>query len=314
MRSSPRTYFVQAALHILWVGLLGLAVACSGKPVRVAAWPIPAVGPGQLLAYVPAGAQLLVEIDVARLRANPVVGALVRRFVDAATPVTPGVPLPPGLPTSLRGVDAIVIASFMVGAADAQTLTLLRVDPTHHVAGVGVGAGVVAVGPENLIAQALLLGNAPSGAARGHQLSAALVAARQRIALPGTDGSALRITATLSTAAAAALGVPPTLAVWSDVVDDAAILISCPRASVDALAQRLRQFEQNTVLRLLGLAPSLAQLRVQHNAPWARIIVVIAPGPLRRAVQRASATLGTTVDSPGMPVQNVPQSSQGAVP
>ena len=62
--------------------------------------------------------------------------------------------------------------------------------------------------------------------------------------MPGTDAVALRITATISAVAAAAIGVPTTLAVWSDVVDDAAILLSCPRASVDTLAQRLQILEQ----------------------------------------------------------------------
>ena len=279
---------------VVLLAILGAVVACGGKPARPPRWPVPRSGPGQLLAYVPAGAQLLVEIDVARLRANPVVGELVRRLVDAESPVNPGVPLPPGLPASMRGVDAIVLASFGVGSDDAQTLTLLQVAPNHTVAGVEVGVGVVAVGPENLVAQALLMGNAARGLALAHRMSAALLAARQRIELPGTDASALRITATVSPAAAATLGVPTTLAVWSDVVDDAAILLSCPRASVDTLAQRLRQLSQHKMVRLLGLAPSLAQLRVQHTAPWSRIIVVIAPGPLRRAVQRGLAALGAT--------------------
>ncbi len=297
-------------MHMLLLGVVGLAIACGGKPVPPIAWPVPRVGPGQLVAYVPAGAQLLVEIDVARLRANPVVGELVRLLVDTQTPIDAGVDLPPGLPPSLQGVEAIVIASFLVGSVDAQTLTLLQVAPNHNVVGVAVGDGVVAVGPENLVARALLLGNAARGATPAHQLRATLIAARQRIELPGTDASVLRITAILSPAAAAALGVPTTLALWSDIVDDAAILISCPRASVDALAQRLQQFGQTKMVRLLGLAPSLAQVRVQHTAPWSRIIVVITPGPLRRAVQRALATLSSLRTA----TQNVPQSSQGALP
>ena len=289
-----RSRVASAVRAIVLLGLLATVVACAGNPARPPTWRVPRVGPRQLLAYVPVGAQVLVEIDVARLRANPVVGDMVRRLVDAETPVNPGVPLPPGLPASLQGIDAILIASFLVGDDDAQTLTLLQVAPNHTVAGVEVGVGVVAVGPENLVAQALLMGNAARGLVPAHRMSAALLAARQRIELPGTDAVALRITATISAVAAAAIGVPTTLAVWSDVVDDAAILLSCPRASVDTLAQRLRQLSQHKMVRLLGLAPSLAQLRVQHTAPWSRIIVVIAPGPLRRAVQRALAALGAT--------------------
>lgn len=310
---SLRSYDVlsmRCRLSVMLLGALTVVVACAGTSAQLPAWPVPTVGPGQLLAYVPAGAQLLVEIDVARLRANPVVGELMRLLVDAETSVNADLALPAELPRSLRGVDAIVIASFLVGAADAQSLTLLRVMPNQNVAGVVVGPGVVAVGPENLVAQALLRGNAASGATPAHQLSAALLAARQRIELPGTTANALRITATLAPAAAAALGVPSTLAVWSDVVDDAAILLSCPRAAVDGLARRLRQLGDTKMMRLLGLAPSLAQLRVQHTAPWSRIIIVITPGPLRRAAQRALATLGSL----GTPMQIVPQSSQGAMP
>jgi hypothetical protein len=55
--------------------LLVVAMACGGQP-RPAPNPKPHVvtGAEHVLALLPEGAQMIVEIDLARLRTNPVVG------------------------------------------------------------------------------------------------------------------------------------------------------------------------------------------------------------------------------------------------
>ena len=58
--------------------LLAIAAACggSGAPAAVSPAEPPPTGTLRLLAMLPQGAQIVVEVDLARLRANPVVGAV----------------------------------------------------------------------------------------------------------------------------------------------------------------------------------------------------------------------------------------------
>ena len=65
----------------------GVLVACGGKAKStttssLASTPRPVTAAERVLALLPDGAQLVVEIDFARLRANPVVGALVIRALE----------------------------------------------------------------------------------------------------------------------------------------------------------------------------------------------------------------------------------------
>src|SRR3954471_20766703 len=105
---------------------LAMTAACGGgraKPPVTSAATVPAartagVGPLPLL---PDGAQLIVELDLARLRANPIVGKLV-------TAALAGPPLPIGsdIPMSpLAHVDALVLASYGIGTSQAATVTVL---------------------------------------------------------------------------------------------------------------------------------------------------------------------------------------------
>lgn len=266
--------------------------------------PLPEAGPGRLLAFVPPNADLVVEIDVARLRNNPALGELARKLIDSDVPLAPQTSLPPGVPTSLRGVDAIVLASYHVGGADAQTLTLLQAAPGQRVAGVTVAPGIVAVGPENLAASAVLLGGNPT---LQNQLTTTLAKTRQHASLAGSSGAVLRIAAHLTPAVAADLRVPIDVAVWSDVVDDAVLIVACPKADAPAVLQRLQHTARLPLLGMLGLAPSLADATLQPMGAWSRVVVVVQPNRLRRVVQRATAVLGK-------PNADVPQSSQGVAP
>ncbi len=77
----------------------------------------------RILPLLPDGAQVIVEVDLARLRANPVVGAVVTQLVagDVALGSLPGeVP-----PLSLAHADTMVMASYGVGTSSAATVIVL---------------------------------------------------------------------------------------------------------------------------------------------------------------------------------------------
>src|SRR5580765_6120790 len=106
------------------------AVAACSHPAAVPALSTPAkplAGTERVLALLPEGAQLVVEIDLARLRANTVVGDVATRALAqlGADTKLPGLPVAvAGSP--LAGADAVVLAAYGVGTDHAGTLTVLQ--------------------------------------------------------------------------------------------------------------------------------------------------------------------------------------------
>ncbi len=130
---------VTAVTAAMRAGVAALAVvlaACShGKSVESPnVDPAPTTPGDKLLAMLPPGAQVVIEIDLARLRANPAIGAVVTQALavranedvpdpkDTKDPKSLGL----GMPASpLAGADQIVLAAYGVGTAQAATLTVL---------------------------------------------------------------------------------------------------------------------------------------------------------------------------------------------
>src|SRR5690348_8843767 len=116
-----------------WASGLGLcalaSVACAAhrKPAPSAAVSTrPATVSERILPLLPDGAQVVVELDLARLRANPVVGAVATRALERLG----GDSHVPGLPFAVQGsplgnADAVVIASYGVGTAQAASVVVL---------------------------------------------------------------------------------------------------------------------------------------------------------------------------------------------
>src|SRR5206468_6782244 len=110
-------------------------------------------GTEHVLALLPDGAQLIVEIDLARLRKNAVVGDLATKALAqlGADAKLPGLPIAAqGSP--LAGADTIVMAAYGVGTAQAATLMILQTkqdlaDATR------VAPDLVAIGPDEWTAQ-----------------------------------------------------------------------------------------------------------------------------------------------------------------
>ncbi len=287
-------------------------LACGGGARRpVTSPPVetrPATPADRIMALLPDGAQLIIEIDLARLRKNTVVGKLV---TDALTgPALPGiagqVPLSP-----LVHADALVLASYGIGTSSAATVTVLATAETVPNS-VPLGDGLVALGPEIWTAQ-LEARAAIAGTGQIMKVTASkdLLALRDHAMPAGAPGAALRLTARLSFDARVALArqtgldAPPAqISIWGDVVDDLAIIVDAD--AVDPGDKKTKQptkrlengvrtilagLAGEPALQLLGLPSSISGARVVAKGTWVRTIIAIGPSHLKRVVQRAAAML-----------------------
>lgn len=283
---------------------LAVGTACSGGGAagRVPPAVIPersATAGDALLDVLPPGAEVVLEVDLARLRDNAVVGELARAHLVE----------PPGLPgasgASLGGADAVVLAAYRVGTPAATTMTVVR-GGSPPAEAIELGEARWAMVAEGDVAAVL----DASGDGDDLAADAAFLATRAWAMPSAAEGAALRLTARLPpvarTALADALGVeaaPASLSLWGDVVDDLAVIVrmsddaSRPRAgaappwlpAVTALRDRLAAVPE---VGALGLARPIADADIRRDDGGVRVTVVIAPGRLRRAVDRWSAHRG----------------------
>ncbi|MBA3820791.1 MAG: hypothetical protein H0X17_18015, partial [Deltaproteobacteria bacterium] len=144
------------AVAIAVTGGAGTGSGCGGgggkgKATTIATPDVkaPTTAGDRLLALLPHGAQLVIEIDLARLRANPVVGPTIAKLVTGGTiTMFPGdVPASP-----LAVADAVVLAAYGVGTSNAATVTMIA---SSHVVpdAVRVTEGVYAIGPTEWVGQ-----------------------------------------------------------------------------------------------------------------------------------------------------------------
>jgi hypothetical protein len=279
------------------LALACVLAACGGRgrapvtAVTAAAPRVPSAA-DRALPLLPPGAQLVIELDLARLRANPVVGALVARLAI------------PGAPPGEALADYLIVAAYGLGTAEQATLTLVISardvpDATRLVDGTWV------LGPADWVAQ---VEARAALVAAGKPLAAppALLALRDRAVPPGAPGAALRITAELPFDARVALArltgleqAPARLGLWADVVDDAALVLDAeaePTAKrtarpADPLAASLRRglatVAADPAIRALGLPSTLSGAKLVTNGTWVRVILAVGPNHLKRVVERA---------------------------
>ncbi|HSS00302.1 MAG TPA: hypothetical protein VLM79_24760 [Kofleriaceae bacterium] len=289
------------------------ALACGGArraaPAEQREEPVTAAE--RLLAMLPQGAQVVIEIDLARLRANPVVGEVVTRALAERV-----ADLPAGVPASpLAAADRMVLAAYGVGTAQAATLTLL--EAPHDIDGATrLADGVYAVGPPDWIDQAQQRVSLASTGERKFAIHppAELLELRRHAMPDKAPGASLRITARLPFDARVALAhetgldaAPAQLSAWADVVDDLALIVDCdaadpgsgdrrrpsdaPRRLEAALRGALSAVADQPIIRALGLPASLAGAKLVARGSWVRMIIAIGPDRLQRVVQRAAALL-----------------------
>jgi hypothetical protein len=295
----------------LIIGVVAVACGCSGagSPKQLSHDRLRSLdGPAEsMLRYVPGSPQLLFEVDLRRLRDNPVVGDVVAEFLKQDNVLTP---IEKKQVISLLDVDALVVASYDVGTANAQTLTLLRTNAINqHGQGVVVADHVLAVGPESLVAASVEVGVSVADSA----IPSVMFSLRSNATLRGSQGYSLRLTAHVPSTAKflnAIVGLPALPAdfsLWADVADDAAIMLVTPLdpgSQPELLRQQLARIAARAEVRQLGLAPSVAEVSLRRGPEVETYSVVIPPGRLRRSMQRISAWQSQAP-------QLVPQSLQG---
>ncbi|HEY4243055.1 MAG TPA: hypothetical protein VGM88_24745 [Kofleriaceae bacterium] len=294
-----------------WIVALALAAACGGgngprvkDPSDSIVQPM-TVG-DHLLALLPPGPQIVLEVDLTRLRANPVVGDIVTKALAARKTA-----LPAGVPASPLGTaEAITLAAYGVGTAQAATVTLVASKVPVESA-TKVDENVWAIGPKDWVAQVA------QRAAVGKVLAADDVRKLRDHAMPsGAPGASIRVTARLPfdarVAFARATGLdaaPAQLSLWADVVDDLAIVVDAdatdPGAKAGKDAKDAGRRMQETLgaamtaiagvpaIRELGIASSLDNARFTISGTWVRAVIAIGPTHLQRIVERAQKLVGT---------------------
>jgi hypothetical protein len=258
---------------------------------------------------LPDGAQIVVEIDLARLRANQAVGDIVTRGLASAGSDAKI----PGLPSAVQGsplanADHVVLAAYGVGTAQAATITLLatkgEITNAHR-----ISPELVVLGPDEWV------GQVETRAAIADKTSIAasheLLVLRDHAMPAQAPGAVLRITAQLGFDARVALArqtgielAPAQLSVWADVADDFAMIVDADAAdpgdrTSKGAVKRMQQSLQallaaaaaEPVLRALGIGSSLVDARYVEQGTWIRTIVAIGPRHLARVVERARAML-----------------------
>jgi plasmid stabilization system protein ParE len=293
---------------------LALVAACGGlgraRQVPAKAPPHVVTGTEHVLALLPEGAQLIVEIDLARLRKNPVVGEVATKALAqlGAEAKLPGLPLvAQGSP--LAGADTVVMAAYGVGTAQAATLTILQT--TENLAdATRIAPDLVAIGPEDWTGQ--LASRAAIDAQHALAPSEDLLRLRDHAMPPGATGAVFRVTARLPFDARIAFArqtgldaAPAQLSIWADIADDLAVVVDADAADPGdkaghEAAKRLAGTIRSTLatladdpsVRALGVPGSLTDAHLVTQGTWVRAIVAVGPHHLQRAVERARAMLG----------------------
>jgi hypothetical protein len=292
--------------------LIAFAIGCGGHaaaPVTSTRTPTPGEN---VLALLPDGAQVIVELDLARLRANATVGETAKQALGGlgAESHVPGLPVSV-LGSPLANADQVVLAAYGVGTAQAATITVLTTK-AEVAGGVRISPGLVALGPEDWVSQL----QTRAALAAEHPLSVpdAVLKLRDHAMPQGATGAIVRITARLPFDARVALArmtnvdaAPAELSLWCDIADDLAIVVDADavdpgdhdaksaKDSARRLAHTIRGvlagLAASPAIRELGVPTSLADARLVTEGSWVRTIVDVGPRHLARVAERARAML-----------------------
>jgi hypothetical protein len=251
---------------------------------------------------LPNGAQILLELDLARLRTNQVIGETVTKALAAPLADLPGdVPVPP-----LAVADTVVFASYGVGTSNAATIVVIS--SKQEIADAArLGNNLYAMGPPDWIRQL----EARAALGKPVQAEESLLRLRERSMPAQAPGASLRVTARLPFDARVALAkdsglesAPAAISIWADVVDDFVIIIDAnavdpgdrrpkqANARLERLLKTaLRALAEEPKLRALGVSSSISRARMTAGGTWIRTIIAIGPQHLRRVVERANTFL-----------------------
>ena len=286
------------------VGLL-LAVfsacATTQKPERlIDAVPERAATSGEaLLGWIPGGAEVLVEVDVARIRDNATVGPIVA-LMDKLP-----VKNPLGLNWDLIvGIDAIVSASYQVGRANAATVTLVRGEGVSRIANATRLDARTVVLADAVWTQKVQA--AGSGKISSMRADHSLLRIRT-VAMPeAAEAAAFRVSAKLDFKARVALVrefdlefAPRTVSLWADVVDDFATVVVLEEgtaARAKSMGKALQSWSEQAAMipmvRAARLSRAIRSMRVVRQGRRVRAVLLIGPARLQNVVKRVTGKIG----------------------
>lgn len=321
-----------------WALVALVVAACGGArghaTTSTPQTPVAARAADWLVPLLPDGAQLVVELDLARLRANSVVGPMATQLLGdlGEDAHLPGLPIQvQGSP--LAGADYVVLAAYGVGTAQATTILLLATKAQVTNA-VRVASDIAVLGDADWVDQvahraaiAKLYPDAPAPV--GDHLSVVatdeLVKLRDHAMPPGAPGATLRVTARLPFDARVAFtrlmgleAAPAQLSIWADIVDDAAVIIDADAADpgnkdpkdarkrlLVSLARILEAVAAEPAVRAVGVSPNIVNAQVKEQGTWVRAIIQVGPRQLGRVVERVKALL-VAPPAPAEPAAQAP--------
>jgi hypothetical protein len=278
------------------LALLALC-ACSSKakpPASPFLEPQTLLGAWELLALVPAGAERVIEVDFARIRANATVGPLVEAWGQRADLRAMG-----GLGFNpLLEADQLVMCSYSAVSGDAnlviargarmkaQAIADARDDATR------LDDTTVVFGPGPWRDRVAALSRGEGGSVVGE---AGFVRLRDEAVPKGAPGASLRATARFAfgrrVQLAGELGIdemPGTASVWGDVADDVAV-IGLLSASSEASARRLADGITELYRRDLAALVRGAAFEAQPREAAVRVVFHLGPNALARLKEQAAA-------------------------
>lgn len=244
-----------------------------------------------LLSAAPLGADLILEVDLARLRNNAVVGTILTALSgpDQREQIVEG--------DLLTQADALLVCVYGIGDSAKQLVLVQAMEGQELSGAAAVGESRYAVGDPELVARAVAVG---AGQGESMLTDVELLRLRADIMPSEAAGAAVRAVARLDfdarVAVASRVGmseVPISLALWGDVVDDLAIVASVAGESdvsysrlAGALDKLRVRMAKRPLIRYLGLASPLASARVIRSGKSVKVVFLLSPKRLALVAER----------------------------
>ncbi|MCP4449577.1 MAG: hypothetical protein GY811_30225 [Myxococcales bacterium] len=270
-----------------------LMLSCGGtpRPATVLIPTRPATSGDALLGLAPAGADLILELDLARLRENAAVG----KVLESMSPPAGAGEIANG--DLLAQANSLLVCVYGVGDLARQLVLVDALEGVVLAGAAEVGQGRYAVGDVELVAQAVALGGANGESMlKDEELLRLRALVMPEEADHGTLRGAARLDFDARVSVSSRVGmseVPVSLAVWGDVVDDLAIVAHITGEHADsheslsrALLALRDRVAKTPLVRYLGLTQALSATRLSRSGATVQIVFVLSPKRLIFSVDR----------------------------
>lgn len=271
-------------------------VGCSRDKAEVRAPVVtvperPATAGERILGFAPAGAEAVLEVDLARLRDNPAVGPLVRAVTAVEL----------ARPDLLGAADLLVFCSYRIGETDAGQLVFAAGAEVEQLPGARVlEPDLVAIGPPALLDRVDLVRAGTQPSVSGDR---ALLRVRALAMPEQAQGASLRMAVRLGFEGRMSLAhrleldaAPAWLSLWGDVADDLAAVAllggegAGEARDLAAAVTRVRaRLARSPLVRRLGLARVAAGTEVKVQDDQVRVVLVVGPRRLAQLVELVPA-------------------------